>query len=92
MNKAFAIIYDLKTPNRDYSGLFEELKKSPKWWHYLESTWLIQTSENPTQIWNRIVKHINNNDRVLIIEVRNNIQGWLSQDAWDWINQNVPLP
>jgi hypothetical protein len=90
--RAFAINYDLKAPGRDYTGLYEEIKKSGQWWHYLESTWLVATSETPTQIWNRCAKHIDKNDYLLIIEVRNYVQGWLPQDAWDWINQNVPSP
>jgi len=27
---------------------------------------------------------------LLIIEVRDNVQGWLPKDAWDWIHKNVP--
>lgn len=91
-NKVYIVTYDLKAPNRDYNGLYEELKKSPKWWHYLQSSWLIQTSETPDQIWNRIHMHIDANDYALIIEVRDNCQGWLPKDAWDWIHTNVPKP
>jgi hypothetical protein len=90
MSKVFAINYDLKAPGRDYNGLYEELKKSSKWWHYLESTWLVSTEESPTVIWNRLAKHIDKNDYLLIIEVKDNVQGWLPKDAWDWIHANVP--
>jgi hypothetical protein len=90
MNKAYAINYDLKAPGRDYSGLYEEIKKSLGWWHYLESTWIIVTSETPDQIWNRLEPHIDKNDYLLIIEVRDNVQGWLPKDAWGWIYENVP--
>jgi hypothetical protein len=89
--KAYAINYDLKVPGRDYAGLFKAIKASPKWWHYLESTWLVMTDENPTQIWTRLSPHVDKSDRVLIIEVRDNAQGWLPKDAWDWIHTNVPL-
>ena len=88
--KAYCVSYDLKAPKRDYSGLFDALKKSPKWWHYLQSTWLIQTTEEPNQIWDRLVRYIDTNDYLLIIEVRDNVQGWLPKDAWEWIHANVP--
>ena len=92
MSKAYAINYDLKTPGRNYNELYEEIKKSPRWWHFLESTWLIITDETPTQVWNRIGKHIDNNDYMLIIEVRDNVNGWLPKEAWDWIHNYVPKP
>jgi len=56
----------------------------------LESTWLIVTSETPDEIWQRLAPHIDKNDYLLIIEVRNNAQGWLPRDAWDWIDKNIP--
>jgi len=89
MNRAYCVCYDLKTPSRDYTPLFEAIKKSMKWWHYLESTWIIITSETPNDVWDRLGKAIDKNDFLLIIEVRDNIQGWLPKEAWDWIHENV---
>lgn len=89
---AFSINYDLKAPGRDYAGLYEAIKQSGKWWHYLDSTWIVITNESPLQIWNRLAKHIDKNDFMLIIEVRDNVQGWLPKDAWAWIRANVPDP
>ena len=51
---------------------------------------MIVTSETPDQIWNRLEPHIDKNDYLLIIEVRDNVQGWLPKDAWGWIYENVP--
>lgn len=90
MSKAYSITYDLRQPGRDYSNLFEAIKKSPRWWHYLESTWIIVTEETANQVWERISSAIDKNDFLLIIEVRDNVQGWLPKDAWDWIHQNIP--
>ena len=87
---AFSINYDLKKPGRDYSGLYDEIKQSRKWWHYLDSTWIVITDETPNQIWNRLEEHVDKNDYMLIIEVRDNTQGWLPKDAWKWIHANVP--
>lgn len=93
MNKAYAINYDLKAPGRDYSGLYEAIKKTSLWWwHYLDSTWLIVTEETPSQIWSKLAHHIDKNDFLLIIEVRDNIQGWLPKEAWEWIHDKVPPP
>ena len=92
MSNVFAVNYDLRVKAKpDYEGLWKELKKSPNWWHYLESTWLVQTHETAHDLWLRILPHIHDRDRVLIIEVRNNSDGWLPKEAWDWINQNLPV-
>ena len=92
MNKAFAIMYDLRVPGRNYTPLYEAIKKSPKWWHYLDSTWLIYTSETPSEIWNRLGSLIDKSDSLLIIEVRNNCFGWLPNDAWKWIADHALPP
>ena len=90
--KAYTINYDLKTPGRNYDSLYVEIKKSSKWWHFLESTWIILTDETPNQVWDRLASNVDKNDYLLIIEVRDNVQGWLPKEAWDWIHANVPSP
>ena len=87
---AFSINYDLKAPGRNYDGLYEAIKASGKWWHYLDSTWIVITNEDAKQIWSRLAPHIDKNDYLLIIEVLGNVQGWLPKDAWEWIQANVP--
>lgn len=83
------ISYDLNSPGQNYKALSDELQNSPDWWHYLDSTWLIYTSETPDQIMNRIASILDKNDRILIIEVKNNKQGWLTKEAWGWINKYI---
>jgi len=88
--KAYSITYDLKAPGRNYDSLYEAIKQSGTWCHYLESTWIVVSYETSQQIWNRIAPTIDKNDFVLIIEVRNDCHGWLPKDAWEWISKNVP--
>ena len=87
---AFPINYDLKVPGRNYTALYEAIKSSGKWWHYLDSTWIIVTHEDAQQVWNRLATRIDKNDYLLVIEVLDNVQGWLPNDAWEWIHTNVP--
>lgn len=83
----------LITFNREAKGnyklLEDEIKRSPDWWNYLNNTWIIITDENVDQIWERLEKYFPKDDKMLIIEVTNNSQGWLSRDAWDWIKENL---
>jgi hypothetical protein len=89
VSKVYCVSYDLNSPGQDYKNLYNELKRSNSWWHYLESTWLINTNETASQFCERLRKHIDKNDGLLIIEVTNNYQGCLSEEAWKWIRENV---
>jgi len=82
----YAINYDLKQPGRDYSGLYEAIKSCGAWWHYLGSTWLVDTNLDTQGIWKRLDPHIDRNDRMLVIGVTRDYSGWLPKEAWEWIN------
>jgi len=83
----YSINYDLKAPGRDYKGLWEAIKSCGAWWHYLESTWLVDASLDANGIFAKLKPHIDNNDYVLVIGVMRDSAGWLPQDAWTWINE-----
>ena len=52
----------------------------------LGSTWLVDTSLRASGVWDRLAPHVDKNDFFLVIGVTTDYQGWLPQDAWDWIN------
>lgn len=89
--KAYLISYDLKAPGRNYEGLYEAIRNSGNWWHFLESCWIVATTESSAQIWARLASKIDETDRLIIIEVRRESYGWLPREAWDWINLHVPV-
>ena len=82
----YSVNYDLKKPGRDYSALYEAIKSCGDWWHYLGSTWLVDTSLNAEGVWSRLSPHVDGNDRMLVIGVTRDFNGWLPKDAWAWIN------
>lgn len=86
----FVVSYDLRKPGQDYSGLLEQLKNSGAWWHYLDSTWLINTSDSAAELYNRLAPHLDRGDSLLIIEAGRNIGGWLPEKAWKWIQDAIP--
>jgi hypothetical protein len=83
----YAVNYDLKKPGRDYSGLHEAIKSCGVWWHYLGSTWLVDTTLDAAGIFASLKPHIDTNDYMLVIRVAGDKQGWLPKEAWNWINQ-----
>jgi hypothetical protein len=86
----YCISYDLNKAGQNYNNLYEELKKSPNWCHPMDSTWLIVTSESPEQVRDRLRKHMDDNDTLLIIKVVRPYSGWLTQEVWDWLEKNIP--
>jgi hypothetical protein len=82
----YAINYDLKRPGQNYNRLHDAIKSCGDWWHYLGSTWLVDSTMNAQGIWDRLADHVDANDCFLVIGVTRDFQGWLPQDAWDWIN------
>jgi hypothetical protein len=81
------VTYDLNRPGQEYQDLFEAIKAIGPWWHYLDSTWLLDTNLTANQAYKRLEPHVDKNDHVLIIKVDPyDKQGWLPKKAWDWIN------
>ncbi len=87
--RTYVVSYDLKKPDKDYTGLINEIKKSYQWWHYLDSTWLIHTSESADALFQRLHPFIDKDDYILVIEAGPGRQGWLPQKAWDWIKEKI---
>ena len=84
----YLISYDLKAPNRNYDDLYAILKTAESWWHYLESTWLIYTSDGIEAWQMRIKSAIDNNDSFIIVDVTKQPRnGWLPKKAWEWIRE-----
>jgi hypothetical protein len=86
----FCVSYDLNKSGQNYSALYEELKKSPNWCHPMDSTWLIVTNETAEQLRDRIRKHLDDNDTLLVIKVVRPYSGWLTKEVWDWLDKNIP--
>lgn len=85
----YNISYDLRKTGQDYSGLIKELERSPSWWHFLGSTWLVSTRESASELWERISAHVDENDSILIIRVSPESSGWLPEEAWKWIREHI---
>ncbi len=85
----YLISCDLKKTGKNYSRLYEAIKKFGNWCHYLESTWIIETEDSADEIWEELEPYVDEeDDRVLVIEAGEDMQGWLPDKAWDWIEKN----
>ena len=87
----YLITYDLNKTDKDYGGVFKAIKDESTgvWCHYWDSSWLIKSSLSVNDVFEKIKPHLDSNDRCLVIEVKNNKQGWLTKEQWDYINNSI---
>lgn len=81
------ITHDRFRADQDYSRLHKEIKKANKWWHHMESTWIVSTNLTPTQWADRLRRHLDDVDHLLVIEIAGNYDGWLPECAWNWLRK-----
>jgi hypothetical protein len=86
----YLVSYDLNKPIQNYTLLFEELKKTRAWWHHLDSTWIIKTTETIENFTDRIKAKIDSNDTLLVVDISaDRYKGWLVPKAWEWLKENI---
>jgi hypothetical protein len=87
---AYMITYDLNAAGQNYSKVIDAIKDSASaWCSYWKSSYLIKSNLSPDQIVDKIKPYLDSNDRLIVIEVKNNYQGWLSEKQWKWIRENI---
>lgn len=84
----FLITYDLNQPGQKYNELYESIKKCGAWAHYLDSTWLVDTSLTADGIYNQLKPTLDENDMILVIGLTRDYSGWLPKEAWEWIREH----
>ena len=84
------ITFDLKTEGKDYKPFFEVIKtKCNYWWHYMESAWIVETEKSPDEFAKLLYPHMTTKDRLFVVKITKEQQGWVPQSAWDWLNSRT---
>ena len=87
---AYMITYDLNSTGQKYDEVIKAIKDSSSaWCSYWKSSYLIKSSLTPDQIVDNVKPHLDNNDSFIVIEVKNNKQGWLNKKQWEYIRENI---
>lgn len=86
----YMIGYDLNKSGQDYDDLIEAIKTYDKWWHYLDSTWIIKSSKTATEIRDHLKRHIDSNDELLVAKLSGEA-AWagFSDKGSSWLKTNL---
>jgi hypothetical protein len=86
----YTISYDLSSPGHDYSILVEHIKGLGAWWHYLDSTWIVDTEMSAAEIRDRLSRYIDANDELLVAKLAGEA-AWTGFDkkSSDWLKSNL---
>lgn len=91
MKNTLMVGYDLNSPGQNYQPLIDAIKAEGKWWHYLDSNWIVVTTKTAAQLRDSLGSLIDANDELLIIDVTSD--SWASKGFPDkansWLKQNV---
>lgn len=88
--KVYLISYDLGIPetSADYQRVIAYIKSYGTWAKPLYSVWFVVTDKTSTQVRDELTQLVDNNDKLLVIEVTNT-GGWatwkLSREVTDWM-------
>lgn len=81
--------YDLNK-QKNYDGLHESIKGLGKWWHYLDSTWLVVTTQDPKSVRDRLKAYLDSDDELLVIDVTGRSRAWnggFVERAQTWLSE-----
>jgi hypothetical protein len=87
----YMITYDLNSTGQKYDEVIKAIKDSSTgvWCTFWKSSYLIKSYLTAQEINNNITPHLDGNDRLIVIEVKNNYSGWLTDDEWEYIRKEV---
>ncbi|HHV13243.1 MAG TPA: hypothetical protein GXX75_23505 [Clostridiales bacterium] len=87
---AYMITYDLNSAGQKYEEVIKAIKDSASaWCTYWKSAYLIKSNLTANQISDKITPHLDNNDRMIVIEVKSHYQGWLAEEDWKYIREHI---
>ncbi len=88
----YMITYDLNSEGQDYENVIKAIKDASTgvWCSFWKSSYLIKSNlKTANAVFDKIKPYLDGNDSVLVIEVANNKQGWLSKKQWEYIDNSI---
>ena len=71
--------------NRD--AIEDEIVEFGSWWRYFGDVWIVDTEMTVDEMTAVLLNFLHPKDDLLIIGIQAPYQGWLPEDAWEWLDQ-----
>lgn len=86
----YAVTYDLHNPGQDYQKLHDQLKSYRNYSKRFDSFWLIDATQSAAEIRDDLIKVVDENDKIFVIEVKRHWAGRKLADGMvNWLkNEN----
>ena len=90
MSNNLHISYDLHEPGKNYDRVIAVVKSLGKWAKIHYSFWYVKTSLNADQARDAIVRAMDSNDSVYVVDSTNNRAAWhnIPNDSASFIREN----
>jgi hypothetical protein len=88
----YMIGYDLHpSKGETYDELINAIKNLGKWWHCLDSTWLLSCNYSSVQIRDALWKHMKADDQLLVVAYAPPNSAWqgFTGDCQEWLKTNM---
>lgn len=85
----YMISYDLHSPTNNREAVQKAIESLGSWCKYLTTTYLVSTNKTISDLQEICAKPLDSNDRMIICEITGSIHGWLSDEQWNWIHENI---
>jgi hypothetical protein len=74
-----------------YDNLIKAIQLLGAWWHHLETVWIVQCTDTPDEIRDKLKPHIGDDDQLLVIDISGDTAGWVGiNDAGSkWLTSNI---
>lgn len=89
---SYVVITSIDKNSKDFGDFLDVIENcSSASWHFPRSSvWFIRSSLSTEDITDRISDSFNVDDEsFIVVELKNNKQGWLTDDEWDILNNNI---
>ena len=85
----YHISYDLNKSGQNYDGLYDAIKSMGAWYHFMDSSWFVDTNKSVSAIRATLMESMDKNDYLFVCKVTSENDGWLPEDVWEWLRARV---
>ena len=86
----YSVSYDLKVDaDPNYDEIITEIKSFNGYRKVMKSHWFVCHSGSANQVYEKLKRHLNKGDHILVMEATKNYQGLLPSAVWDWLKKHM---